>query len=200
MIYFSATYWNNRFSFGCFQLCFIKKTHHIIEIQKLKYKTGQYFIQNYLRSKYKHSKSITKGMSKSELWKEQTGWKLGNTPSNDNNNNNKNKQAKKEYICLPGQTLNIFRLSFFAARHSHWKFNFCFASPTHWKNRISFAGPAQWKKLFLIYQPIPLEKSSLICRPGTDLGPGPQPCRPLVHVLTVEFCYCWIIAQHIQTS
>ena len=44
------------------------------------------FIQNYIRSKYKHSKSITKGISKSELWIEQTGWRL---ESAFNNNNNK---------------------------------------------------------------------------------------------------------------
>ena len=54
---------------------FHKKEHHIIEIQKSKCKTGQYFIQNYLRSKYEHSKSIVKG--KFELWKKQTGWRLG---------------------------------------------------------------------------------------------------------------------------
>ena len=34
--------------------------------------------------KNKHSKSITKGMTKSELWKEQTGWKYGNAFDNNN--------------------------------------------------------------------------------------------------------------------
>ena len=40
-----------------------------MEIQKIKYRTGQYFIQNYLRSKYKHSKFITKDVSKSDYEK-----------------------------------------------------------------------------------------------------------------------------------
>ena len=44
-----------------------------MEIQKIKYRTGQYFIQNHLQSKYKHSKSMTKDMSKSDLRKEQIG-------------------------------------------------------------------------------------------------------------------------------
>ena len=48
----------------------------------------QYFIHNFLWSKYKHSKSIIKGLIKSKLWKEQTGWKLG-TAFNNNNNDNK---------------------------------------------------------------------------------------------------------------
>ena len=52
-------------------LYFIKQ-QHIIEIQKLKYEIEQY----YLKYKHKHSMSITKDMSKSVLWKEQTGWIL----------------------------------------------------------------------------------------------------------------------------
>ena len=51
-------------------------------MQKLKYKTGQYFIQNHFRSKHKRSKSITKDMSKSELRKEQTGRRLENAFNN----------------------------------------------------------------------------------------------------------------------
>ena len=50
------------------------KEDHILDIQKIKYKAEQ----NYFRSKYKYSKYITKSMNKSELWKEQTGWRLGN--------------------------------------------------------------------------------------------------------------------------
>ena len=62
-------------------LYFIKKKHSIDKKEKRK-KNGLYFIQNYLQSKDKHSKSIKKDASKSELWKEQTGWRLGNAFSN----------------------------------------------------------------------------------------------------------------------
>ena len=34
--------------------------------------------KNYLQSKHEHSKSSTKVMNKSELFKEQTRWRLGN--------------------------------------------------------------------------------------------------------------------------
>ena len=41
--------------------------HHIIEMQKTKFKTRQYFIQNFLLSKYKYSEPLIKGISKTEL-------------------------------------------------------------------------------------------------------------------------------------
>ena len=44
-----------------------------MEIQKIKYKTEEYFIPNYPQSKHKHSKSFKKDMSNSVLRKEQTG-------------------------------------------------------------------------------------------------------------------------------
>ena len=47
-------------------ICYIsQKEQYITEIEKLKYKTGQCIIQNYLQSKHKHSKSITKDVSTS---------------------------------------------------------------------------------------------------------------------------------------
>ena len=51
-------------------------------MQKIKHKTEQYFFQNYLQFKHKHSKSFTKHMSKSELWKKKTAWRLWNTCNN----------------------------------------------------------------------------------------------------------------------
>ena len=40
-----------------------------------------------LSAKYKNSKSIIKGMIKSELWKEQIKWKMGTALNNDKNIN-----------------------------------------------------------------------------------------------------------------
>ena len=51
--------------------------------------TTSEFIQNYFSSKYKRSKSVTKGMNKFEFRKEQTGCRLGNAFNNNNNNDNK---------------------------------------------------------------------------------------------------------------
>ena len=52
------------------------------EKKKRKEKTiKQYFIQNF-QSKNKRSKFITKVMSKFELWKEQTGKRLGTSLNN----------------------------------------------------------------------------------------------------------------------
>ena len=51
-------------------------------MKEIKYKTEQYFIQKYFQSKCKHLKSIAKDISKSVLWKERTGWKLGNSFTN----------------------------------------------------------------------------------------------------------------------
>ena len=69
-----------QFSIDWFPQCLIKKISFYIDAKnKLQIWTS---IQNYLLSKYKHSKSIIKGISKSELWKEQTGWRLGTTFNN----------------------------------------------------------------------------------------------------------------------
>ena len=49
----------------------------------------------------------------------------------------------------------IFKISFF-----FWH------SPARFKMHISFAGPAEWKNhLSFPVWPVPLEKTSLICRP-----------------------------------
>ena len=51
-------------------------------------------------------------------------------------------------------------------------FNKC--GPARRKNRLSFAGPARAIGKII---------SHLLARPGTVLGPGPGPCRPLVYIL-----------------
>ena len=60
-------------------------------------------------------------MSKSELWKEQTGCRLGNAFSNDNKN--------KQQIYCPRLMRNVFRLAFFVARSECFKTHFSFADP-----------------------------------------------------------------------
>ena len=54
-----------RYSLSCHIL--FKKRGNVIEKQKIKFKIGQYFIQNYLQSNHKLSKIFTKIISKSKM-------------------------------------------------------------------------------------------------------------------------------------
>ena len=107
----------------------------------------------------KQSKSITKGMSKPELWKEKTGWKFENAFRNNINKNNKT-------IDLSARTDTQCFSSFLfcgVVRPFESSFLFCRPDTTRWKNYCSFAGPLE--KSTVICWPCPLEKSFLICRP-----------------------------------
>ena len=181
---------------------FNKKVYY----KKKKYKTGEFFILNYLQSKHKHSKSITKGMSKSKLLKEQTRWRLGTAF----NNNKKYEWFLFEplmkierhillvHLHLLSTDSQYYLPSFFFSPNRTLKNSFLFLLACS-KNHSSCASPtwpvgiiphvSAWLVgKIILHLPAPLEKSLLICWPNPaswpsiGLRPDLGPCRPLTVV------------------
>ena len=85
-------------------------------------------------------------------------------------------------VCCRGQHGPIFQAQGCPGPNS---FLFCWPGPTRWKNRLSFASPARpvgKTSSHLQDRPSPLEKSSLICRPGLHRASNQaQPRADLYH-------------------